>query len=77
MATSTMTNNGRTTVPREVREALGLKTGDKLTWELDGGHRVVVKTGRAGLWRLEGFIKHGPSDPEKAVADARKRRVRI
>ena len=76
MPTSTITSKGQTTVPKEIRDALDLEPGDKLTWEVSGG-RVAVTTERPALWRWEGFIKHGPDDPVAAVAEARKRRGRI
>lgn len=34
MPTSTITSNGQTTVPKEVREALDLGPGDRLSWEI-------------------------------------------
>jgi AbrB family looped-hinge helix DNA binding protein len=74
MATSTVTSKGRTTVPKEVREALDLEPGDKLTWEVRG---VAVTTERPAFYRWEGFIKHGPSDVVKVIEEARKRRGRI
>jgi AbrB family looped-hinge helix DNA binding protein len=37
MPISTLTSKGQTTVPKEVREALDLEPGDKLTWEVRGG----------------------------------------
>ena len=76
MPTSTLTSKGQTTVPKEVREALNVDAGDKLTWEVRGG-RVAVTTERPLLWELEGFIKHGEPDAEKAVAAARKMRGRV
>lgn len=76
MPTSTMTSKGQTTVPKEVREALNIDAGDKLTWEVRGG-RVTVTTERPLLWELEGFIKHGEPDAVKAVAAARKMRGRV
>ena len=76
MPTSTMTSKGQTTVPKEVREALDLVTGDKLTWEVKGG-RVAVTTERPAFFRWEGYVKHGPRDVVKAVQEARKRRGRI
>lgn len=75
MATSTVTSKGQTTVPKEVREALDLEAGDKLTWEVRGG-RVAITTERPALYELEGFIKHGP-DALTAIAQARKTRGRI
>ena len=76
MPTSTITSKGQTTVPKEVREALDVGPGDKITWEINGG-RVSVSTERPAFWRWEGFIKHGPTDVVKAVHEARKRRGRI
>jgi len=76
MPVSTMTSKGQTTVPKEIREMLDLKPGDKLTWEIRGG-RVAVTTERPALWRWAGSVKGGPDDPVQAVAEARKRRGRI
>ena len=56
MPTSTITSKGQTTVPKEVRDALDIGPGDKITWEVRGG-RVAVTTDRPLLWELEGFIK--------------------
>lgn len=75
MPTSTITSKGQTTVPKEIREALDLEPGDKLTWEVDG-RRVAVSTEHASLWRWAASVKGGPDDPVKAVAEARKRRGR-
>jgi antitoxin PrlF len=75
MPTSTITSQGQTTVPKEVRDALNVGAGDRLTWEIRGGS-VVITTGRPALYRLEGFIRHGP-DALTAIAEARKARRRI
>jgi antitoxin PrlF len=76
MPTSTITSKGQTTVPKEVREALDLDTGDKLNWEISGG-RVAITTERPALYRWKGVIKHGPADAVQTVAEARKTRGRI
>ena len=76
MPTSTITSKGQTTVPKEVRDALDIGPGDKITWEVNGGS-VSITTERPAFWRWEGFIKHGPTDAVKAVLEARKRRGRI
>jgi AbrB family looped-hinge helix DNA binding protein len=75
LPTSTITSKGQTTVPKEVREALDLEAGDKLSWEIRGG-RVAITIQRPALYELEGFIKHGP-DALTAIARARKTRGRI
>jgi AbrB family looped-hinge helix DNA binding protein len=76
MPVSTITSKGQTTVPKEVRDALNLTPGDKLTWEVNGG-RVAITTERPAFFRWEGVVKHGPRDVVKAVEEARKRRGRI
>ena len=70
MPISTLTSDGQTTVPKEVRELLHLEEGDKLTWELRGG-KVAVTTERPAFWRWEGFIKVGPGDVVEDIAKAR------
>jgi looped-hinge helix DNA binding domain, AbrB family len=76
MPRSTITSKGQTTVPKEVREALDVGPGDKITWEVNGG-RVSVTTERPAFWRWIGSVKGGPDDAVQAVAEARKRRGRI
>ncbi len=76
MPVSTMTGKGRTTVPKEVREALDLKPGAKLRWEVHGG-RVAITSDRPALYKLEGFIKNSSGDVVAEIAEARKRRGRV
>ena len=70
MPTSTLTRDGQTTVPKEVREALRLEEGGKLTWEVQDG-RVAVTTERPAFWRWEAFIKVGPGDVVEDVMKTR------
>jgi len=70
MPTSTLTSDGQTTVPKEVREALHLEEGAQLTWEVIGG-KVAVTTERPAFWRWEAFIKVGPGDVVEDVTNAR------
>lgn len=69
MSTSTITSKGQTTVPKEVRDALDLAPGTKLTWEIRGGC-VAVTTERPGLWRWEGSVKGGPDDAVEVLKEA-------
>jgi AbrB family looped-hinge helix DNA binding protein len=75
MRNSTMTSKGRTTVPREIRDALDLHPGDQLHWEINSGRITVTK--RPALFRWEGVIKHGPADAVQALIEGRKTRRRI
>jgi AbrB family looped-hinge helix DNA binding protein len=75
MPTSIIISKGRTTVPKEVRDALELHAGDQLTWKISDGRVVITK--RPAFFRWEGVIKHGPADAVQAVIEARKTRGRI
>jgi bifunctional DNA-binding transcriptional regulator/antitoxin component of YhaV-PrlF toxin-antitoxin module len=44
MKTSTLTDKGQTTVPQEVREALGLKPRQQLQWTIQKDGTVLVRT---------------------------------
>ena len=76
MARSTLTSKGQTTVPKEVRKALDLEPGDKLSWEIRGG-QVQVTTEQPAFFRWEGFIKNSSGNVVKDIREARKRRGRI
>ena len=67
---STITVKNQTTVPREVRERLGVGPRDQLSWEVVGDHVRVRAAGHAFL-RRQGRIKTGPGD---AVEDVRRAR---
>jgi len=76
MPTSTLTTKGQTTVPKEVRDALALEPGDKLSWQINGG-RVAITTARPSLLDFEGFIKNSSGDVVAEIAEGRKRRGRV
>ncbi|WP_040433562.1 AbrB/MazE/SpoVT family DNA-binding domain-containing protein [Chlorobium ferrooxidans] len=42
MAIATITNKGQVTIPKAVRDTLGLHSGDKLDFSCDKGGRIVV-----------------------------------
>jgi AbrB family looped-hinge helix DNA binding protein len=71
MTKSTITVKNQTTVPKEVREKLGVGPGDILKWEVLGDRVQVVAAEPAFLLR-EGRIKVGPGDPAEDVRKARK-----
>lgn len=51
-AVSTVTSKGQTTIPKQFRDALGIKHGTALRWTLEDG---VLKV-RAKTKRLEDFV---------------------
>lgn len=51
MANAILTSNGRTTVPKEIRESLGMKPGDKMIFTLMSDRTVVIRVMPAGKMR--------------------------
>lgn len=43
MNISTLTSKGQTTIPAELRNALGLKAGDSVFFELENDHLILTK----------------------------------
>jgi AbrB family looped-hinge helix DNA binding protein len=43
---ATLSAKGQTTIPREVRKTLGLSSGDRVVFEIEGG-KVALKKARA------------------------------
>jgi len=70
MAKSTITVKYQTTVPKEVRQKLGVGPTDVLQWEVLGDH-VRVTAARPAFLDREGTIRVGPGD---AVEDVRRAR---
>jgi len=72
MATATITSKGQITLPREVREALGVGTGDRVEFvaEPDGVYRVIAAT--RDIKQLKGLV---PKPPTPVTVEAMKRAV--
>lgn len=59
MPASTLTSKGQVTIPKEVRERLGLKEGDRLIFRFDDqGNLLVRPETRSPLGRLPGLLRH-------------------
>ena len=59
MPASTLTSKGQVTIPKEVRERLGLKEGDRLVFRFDDqGNLLVRPEARSPLGRLPGLLQH-------------------
>jgi len=52
---ATVTAKGQVTVPKAIREALGLRQGDRLSWEVDNGTARVKVVSPLDLDDLQGL----------------------
>jgi len=73
MVQSKITSKYQVTVPKDVRDELGLKPGDRLGWEVVGEEVRVTQVRNAFLERA-GTIKVGPGDVVDDVRKARRLR---
>ncbi|MEP7009594.1 MAG: AbrB/MazE/SpoVT family DNA-binding domain-containing protein [Acidobacteriota bacterium] len=59
MPTSTLTSKGQITIPKEVRDRLGLREGDRLVFRFDDqGNLLARPAARGPLGRLSGLLHH-------------------
>lgn len=75
MSTSTMTRKGQVTIPKEIRDKLGLTEGDRLFFARRGDE-IVLKVLRGNILDLKGSVrpKKHPEDFE-TVRETTKRKV--
>ncbi|MBI4495265.1 MAG: AbrB/MazE/SpoVT family DNA-binding domain-containing protein [Chloroflexi bacterium] len=57
MSTATITSRGRITIPRQVREAIGLDSGDQVVFVIEDGKAYLHPVHRRGLERLRGIAR--------------------
>ena len=79
MPTATVTSKGQITIPREVRQALGLRPGDRVAFRLRDDGTVAVEPETVDVRTLRGSLKsrvHGVSvaDMDRAIRRAAARR---
>jgi AbrB family looped-hinge helix DNA binding protein len=60
MPTSTVTSKGQTTIPKEIREHLHLKPGDRVEFVTDEDGRVVMLPATIDVTELAGMLKPPP-----------------
>ena len=77
MPMATLTSKGQTTIPREVRNFLKLRQGDKLEFKLDpDGKRVILRAANIHISSLRGVLKSEgmkPYNPNERKLAIRKR----
>ncbi len=75
MSTSTITRKGQVTIPKEIRDALGLAEGDRVFF-VRRGEEIVLKVLRGNILELRGSVKASkrPESFEK-IREATKKKV--
>ncbi|MEP7240553.1 MAG: AbrB/MazE/SpoVT family DNA-binding domain-containing protein [Devosia sp.] len=68
---STATSKGQTTIPKQVRDAMGIKDGTPLTWTYENGELSV----RAKTKRLEDFEPMIPPNGAHATIEEMNRSI--
>ncbi len=68
----TLSTKGQITIPKDIREALGIRPGDKVRFDLEAGERAVLQ--KAEPSRLTEIL--GRLGPSKEAGVTYQRRVR-
>ncbi|MBI4538210.1 MAG: AbrB/MazE/SpoVT family DNA-binding domain-containing protein [Gemmatimonadetes bacterium] len=56
MATATLTSKGQTTIPKRIRELLGLRPGDRIDFVVEDGDRIVIRPATTPITQLAGLL---------------------
>ncbi|MDR9417170.1 MAG: AbrB/MazE/SpoVT family DNA-binding domain-containing protein [Gracilimonas sp.] len=68
MATATITSKGQVTIPKKIRDKLGLKPGDKLRFELNEQGKLEVTTKTYSIMDTAGIL-YRPGQKAKTVEE--------
>ena len=53
---ATLTSKGQTTIPKEIRDGLGIKPGDRLSFTLMPDGTVIMRVKRKSVMELAGVL---------------------
>ncbi len=70
MAAATITSKGQTTIPKEIRDGLGLKPKDQVQFTLLADGTVIMRAKKRSVSELYGLL-HKPGRKPIAVAQMR------
>ncbi|MGA2385496.1 MAG: AbrB/MazE/SpoVT family DNA-binding domain-containing protein [Candidatus Bathyarchaeia archaeon] len=69
MASVTVTRHSQVTIPKEIREEVGITEGDKLKMSVVEGNKIVIEKANPDAWKdCTDFL---PEDFEKVLASLR------
>ncbi len=69
MASATVTRNSQVTIPKEIREAVGIAEGDKVKMKVVDGDKIMIEKADKEAWKdCTGFL---PEDFERVLASLR------
>ncbi len=72
---TTMTSKGQVTIPKAVRDELGLKPKDKIRFSVEHGH-IVLRKAYPSLAEVVGSLPPLGMPIEEAIAEAKDERAR-
>ncbi len=67
MPTAKLTTKGQVTIPKEIRERMGLRAGDELRFSLRDDGSAIVEPHKRDLRSLRGSVK--PKDRQVSIED--------
>lgn len=53
---ATLTSKGQTTIPKEIRDSLGMKAGDRMSFTLMADSTVVMRVKSKSITELAGML---------------------
>ncbi len=73
MAMAKVTSKGQVTIPKEIRERLGIRPGDELEFvEVKGTYQLRKHVSLAALEKYRGYLKDlAGKDPDELVREMR------
>jgi antitoxin PrlF len=71
---SVITSKYQTTIPKAIREHIGLSVKDALDWKVEKG-KIIISPAKLNFLKYRGAIKTGPGDIAGDIEMARNLRV--
>jgi AbrB family looped-hinge helix DNA binding protein len=60
---STLTSKGQTTIPKDIRDSLGIKSGDRMTFTLMPDGTVLLRVKNKSVMNLAGTLRRKGRKP--------------